>query len=181
MHTRTDTRTQNDLMLYAGGAIFERIAMSLEPWHWSHVIGAMSLEPCHWSHVIGAMSLEPCHWSHGIGAMSLEPCHWSHVIGAMSLEPWHWSHVIGAMSLEPCHWSHVIGAMSLEPCHWHLHSMAVPNDFKLKKSLYGTVSAKIAPRLKCHKNASRLNRYFPTELSTFYFQHFIVKWCSMNC
>ena len=24
---------------------------------------------------------------------------------------------------------------------------------------YGTVSAKIAPRLKCYKNASRLNRY----------------------
>ena len=28
---------------------------------------------------------------------------------------------------------------------------------------YGTVSAKIAPQLKCYKNASRLNRYnFPT-------------------
>ena len=31
-------------------------------------------------------------------------------------------------------------------------------------SVYGTVSAKIAPRLKCYKNASRLNRYnFPTD------------------
>ena len=30
--------------------------------------------------------------------------------------------------------------------------------------LFGTVSAKIAPRLKCYKNASRLNRYnFPTD------------------
>ena len=29
---------------------------------------------------------------------------------------------------------------------------------------YGTVSAKIAPRLKCYKNASRLNHYnFPTD------------------
>ena len=29
---------------------------------------------------------------------------------------------------------------------------------------YGTVSAKIAPWLKCYKNASRLNRYnFPTD------------------
>ena len=29
---------------------------------------------------------------------------------------------------------------------------------------YGTVSAKIAPRLTCYKNASRLNRYiFPTD------------------
>ena len=29
---------------------------------------------------------------------------------------------------------------------------------------YGTVSAKIAPRLKCYKNASLLNRYnFPTD------------------
>ena len=29
---------------------------------------------------------------------------------------------------------------------------------------YGTVSAKIAPRLKCYKNALRLNRYnFPTD------------------
>ena len=29
---------------------------------------------------------------------------------------------------------------------------------------YGTVSAKIAPRLKCYKNASRLNRYnFPMD------------------
>ena len=31
---------------------------------------------------------------------------------------------------------------------------------------YGTVSAIIAPRLKCYKNASRLNRYnFPTDNS----------------
>ena len=31
-------------------------------------------------------------------------------------------------------------------------------------SIYGTVSAKIAPWLKCYKNASRLNRYnFPTD------------------
>ena len=30
--------------------------------------------------------------------------------------------------------------------------------------IYGTVSAKIAPRLKCYKNASRLNRYnFPAD------------------
>ena len=30
--------------------------------------------------------------------------------------------------------------------------------------IYGTVSAKIAPRLKCYKNASRLNCYnFPTD------------------
>ena len=29
---------------------------------------------------------------------------------------------------------------------------------------FGTVSAKIAPPLKCYKNASRLNRYnFPTD------------------
>ena len=32
------------------------------------------------------------------------------------------------------------------------------------RSTYGTVSAKIAPRLKCYKNASRLNRYnIPTD------------------
>ena len=31
-------------------------------------------------------------------------------------------------------------------------------------ALYGTVSAKIAPRLKCYNNASRSNRYnFPTD------------------
>ena len=31
-------------------------------------------------------------------------------------------------------------------------------------SIIGTVSAKNAPRLKCYKNASRLNRYnFPTD------------------
>ena len=30
--------------------------------------------------------------------------------------------------------------------------------------VYGTVSAKIAPLLKCYKNVSRLNRYnFPTD------------------
>ena len=30
--------------------------------------------------------------------------------------------------------------------------------------IYGTVSAKIAPPLKCYKNVSRLNRYnFPTD------------------
>ena len=32
--------------------------------------------------------------------------------------------------------------------------------------IYGTVSAKIAPRLKCYKNASRLNRYnLPTDIA----------------
>ena len=36
-----------------------------------------------------------------------------------------------------------------------------PRKIKIKN---GTVSAKIAPRLKCYKNASRLNRYnFPTD------------------
>ena len=35
----------------------------------------------------------------------------------------------------------------------------------MKRDLtYGTVSAKIAPRLKCYKNASHLNRYnFPMD------------------
>ena len=36
----------------------------------------------------------------------------------------------------------------------------------VNKCMYvnGTVSAKIVPRLKCYKNASRLNRYnFPTD------------------
>ena len=40
-------------------------------------------------------------------------------------------------------------------------------DFKfiiIHDIIFGTVSAKIAPRLKCYKNASRLNRYnFPTD------------------
>ena len=37
-------------------------------------------------------------------------------------------------------------------------------DLNLSGPSYGTVSAKIAPRLKCYKNASRLNRYnFPTD------------------
>ena len=54
---------------------------------------------------------------------------------------------------------------------------------KFSVRIIGTVSAKIAPRLKCYINASRLNRYnFPTiTLSTSYFQHVIVKWCSMKC
>ena len=45
------------------------------------------------------------------------------------------------------------------------------------------IGTEIAPRLKCYKNASRSNRYnFPTiTLSTSYFQHCIVKWCSMKC
>ena len=35
---------------------------------------------------------------------------------------------------------------------------------KFSVRIIGTVSAKIAPRLKCYKNASRLNRYnFPTD------------------
>ena len=35
---------------------------------------------------------------------------------------------------------------------------------ELEYIIIGTVSAKIAPRLKCYKNASRLNRYnFPTD------------------
>ena len=51
--------------------------------------------------------------------------------------------------------------------------------------LFGTVSAKIAPLLKCYKNASRLNRYnFPTDnaidflfsiLHTTPFQHEVLK------
>ena len=36
----------------------------------------------------------------------------------------------------------------------------------IKVIIYGTVSAKIAPRLECYKNASRLNRYnFPTDIA----------------
>ena len=39
-----------------------------------------------------------------------------------------------------------------------------------KLYVYGTVSAKIAPRLKCYKNASRLNHYnFPTDAIDFLF------------
>ena len=42
---------------------------------------------------------------------------------------------------------------------WGMHVYAQRNA-----RLFGTVSAKIAPRLKCYKNASRLNRYnFPTD------------------
>ena len=41
-----------------------------------------------------------------------------------------------------------------------LHGAMLQTD----EDAYGTVSAKIAPRLKCYKNASRLNRYnFPTD------------------
>ena len=37
-------------------------------------------------------------------------------------------------------------------------------QMQVKFITFGTVSAKIAPRLKCYKNASRLNRYnFPTD------------------
>ena len=44
--------------------------------------------------------------------------------------------------------------------------------------IFGTVSAKIAPRFKCYNNASRLNRYnFPTDNAIdFLFATFIVKW-----
>ena len=44
--------------------------------------------------------------------------------------------------------------------HLFQSELAPDNKLKLMKSIqYGTVSAKIAPRLKCYKNASRLNRY----------------------
>ena len=43
-----------------------------------------------------------------------------------------------------------------------IHFILLPQN--LIAILNGTVSAKIAPRLKCYKNASRLNRYnFPTD------------------
>ena len=43
------------------------------------------------------------------------------------------------------------------------HAQAISSDSSAYTILYGTVSAKIAPRLKCYRNASRLNRYnFPT-------------------
>ena len=52
----------------------------------------------------------------------------------------------------------------------HVKSMETYNKEKcnspiiITKITYGTVSAKIAPPLKCYKNASRLNRYnFPTD------------------
>ena len=39
----------------------------------------------------------------------------------------------------------------------------IVNGVEIYFQSFGTVSAKIAPRLKCYKNASRLNRYnFPT-------------------
>ena len=45
-----------------------------------------------------------------------------------------------------------------------LHVHGVFTNYMLLVNLIGTVSAKIAPRLKCYKNASRLNRYnFPTD------------------
>ena len=41
---------------------------------------------------------------------------------------------------------------------------------------FGTVSAKIAPRLKCYKNASRLNRFnFPTDNAIDFLHHFTMK------
>ena len=51
---------------------------------------------------------------------------------------------------------------------WHHHAcMLLQKAAKCKSYtciIYGTVSAKIAPQLKCYKNASRLNRYnFPTD------------------
>ena len=42
---------------------------------------------------------------------------------------------------------------------FHVHKFSSHNFI-----IIGTVSAKIAPRLKCYKNALRLNRYnFPTD------------------
>ena len=50
----------------------------------------------------------------------------------------------------------------------HVCAIAITAANKQKRMrcfiIFGTVSAKIAPRLKCYKNASRLNRYnFPTD------------------
>ena len=52
-----------------------------------------------------------------------------------------------------------------------------------EKMKSGTVSAKIAPRLKCYKNASRLNRYnFPTDIAIdFEFSNFILHHFTMKC
>ena len=46
----------------------------------------------------------------------------------------------------------------------------------------GTVSAKIAARLQCYKNASRLNRYnFPTDNAIdFLVSTLHSEWCSMK-
>ena len=48
---------------------------------------------------------------------------------------------------------------------WLKHSSLGTNTgLHKEEGIYGTVSAKIAPRLKCYKNASRLNRYnFPMD------------------
>ena len=44
------------------------------------------------------------------------------------------------------------------------HYPHISKPFPIRQMIYGTVSAKIAPRLKGYKNASRLNRYnFPTD------------------
>ena len=56
----------------------------------------------------------------------------------------------------------------LSPCFQHrtvyVHLSVVMYLYIHLQVLVGTVSAKIAPRLKCYKNASRLNRYnFPTD------------------
>ena len=49
-------------------------------------------------------------------------------------------------------------------CHYKKKCFCQKKLHKGDKEIYGTVSAKIAPRLKCYKNASRLNRYnFPTD------------------
>ena len=72
---------------------------------------------------------------------------------------------------------------SLAHVYVYVHILRVPLRKAIYKMKYGTVSAKIAPRLKCYKNASRLNRYnFPTDNAIdFLFSTLIVKWCSMKC
>ena len=64
-----------------------------------------------------------------------------------------------------------------------LARIARVNYLASNPSIYGTVSAKIAPRSKCYKNASRLNRCnFPTDNAIdFLFSILQVKWCSMKC
>ena len=49
-------------------------------------------------------------------------------------------------------------------CYYNPNKSIYHHNVNYKRVLYGTVSAKIAPRFKCYKNASRLNRYnFPTD------------------
>ena len=142
--------------------------------HAHHAIIGKTCTPCyHWEDMHTMLSLGR-HAHHAIIGKTCTPCyHWEDmlslgrhahhaIIGKICTPCYHWEDMHTMLSLGR-HAHHAIIGKTCTPC-YHNYAFVLIMSLYIISKRYGTVSAKIAPRLKCYENASRLNRHnFPTD------------------